>query len=149
MRVVVQKVLKSSVTVDNKLINKIDKGLMVLVGFTDGDTIKDIEYMAKKVANLRIFEDENDKMNLSIHDVNGNLKMKDMDYIGPFSQGLAVVGSYNKRTKKTLYGYTDLNLGKAIAPVYDKAEDFRSDGTATVVYKGETGIIDKSNKRVG
>lgn len=73
MRVVVQKCLESSVTVDSKLINKIDNGLMILVGFTEGDTIKEIEYMAKKVANLRIFEDENNVMNKSVLDVNGEV----------------------------------------------------------------------------
>lgn len=73
MRVVVQKCLESSVTVDSKLINKIDNGLMILVGFTEGDTIKGIEYMAKKVANLRIFEDENNVMNKSVLDVNGEV----------------------------------------------------------------------------
>lgn len=73
MRVVVQKCLQSSVTVDSKLINKIDNGLMILVGFTEGDTIKEIEYMAKKVANLRIFEDENNVMNKSVLDVNGEV----------------------------------------------------------------------------
>lgn len=73
MRVVVQKCLESSVTVDSKLINKIDNGLMILVGFTDGDTIKEIEYVAKKVANLRIFEDENNVMNKSVLDLNGEV----------------------------------------------------------------------------
>lgn len=73
MRVVVQKCLESSVTVDNKLISKIGKGLMVLVGFTHNDTIKDIEYIAKKVINLRIFEDENGVMNKSVLDEKGSI----------------------------------------------------------------------------
>ena len=73
MRCVVQKVNSSSVTVDGKLINKIGRGLNVLVGFTHDDTDKDIEYMAHKVVNLRIFEDENDVMNKSILDVGGSI----------------------------------------------------------------------------
>lgn len=73
MRVVVQKCLESSVKVDNKLISKIDKGLMVLVGFTHTDTENDIDYMVKKVINLRIFEDENNIMNKSVLDVNGQI----------------------------------------------------------------------------
>lgn len=73
MRVVVQKVLKSSVTVDGKLINEIGRGLNVLVGFTDTDTIEDIKYSVKKIVNLRIFEDENDVMNLSVQDVKGSI----------------------------------------------------------------------------
>ena len=73
MRCVVQKVNSSSVTVDGKLINKIGRGLNVLVGFTHDDTFKDIEYMAHKVVNLRIFEDENDVMNKSVIDVGGEI----------------------------------------------------------------------------
>lgn len=73
MRCVVQKVLSSSVTVDGKLINKIDKGLTVLVGFTHDDTEADIDWMVRKVVNLRVFEDENDVMNLSILDVGGEI----------------------------------------------------------------------------
>ena len=73
MRCVVQKVLSSSVTVDGKLINKIDKGLTLLVGFTHDDTEADIDWMVRKVVNLRVFEDENDVMNLSILDVGGEI----------------------------------------------------------------------------
>ncbi len=72
MRVVVQKCLEASVTVDGKLVNKIGRGLSLLVGFTQGDTERDIDYMVKKITNLRIFEDENDVMNLSILDIEGN-----------------------------------------------------------------------------
>ena len=63
MRVVVQRVKNSSVTIDNNVFNEIDKGLMVLVGFTEGDTSLDIDYCVKKVSNLRIFDDENGVMN--------------------------------------------------------------------------------------
>lgn len=73
MRVVVQKCLESSVIVDNKLISKIDKGLMVLVGFTHTDTDNDIDYLVKKVTKLRIFEDENGVMNRSVIDENGEI----------------------------------------------------------------------------
>ena len=66
MKVVIQKVKRSSVIVDNKLVNKIDKGLCILVGFTYGDSIEDIKYMVNKVINLRVFDDENHVMNKSI-----------------------------------------------------------------------------------
>ena len=72
MKVVVQRVINSSVLIDNKEEKKIDKGLMILVGFTYNDTIDDINYIIKKILNLRIFE-ENDKMNLSVTDINGNI----------------------------------------------------------------------------
>ena len=73
MRCVVQKVNHSSVTVDGKLINEIKRGLMVLVGFTDTDTIDDLNYCCRKVVNLRVFEDDNDVMNLSVIDVGGEI----------------------------------------------------------------------------
>ena len=73
MRIVVQKVLESNVKVDGKEVGKIDKGLMLLVAFTQTDTEKEIDYMVNKVTNLRIFEDENDIMNLSIKDVGGEI----------------------------------------------------------------------------
>ncbi len=73
MRVLVQRSLNSKVEVDNKIIGQIDKGLVLLVGFTDGDTISDIEYLVKKVLNLRIFDDENNIMNKSILDTNGSI----------------------------------------------------------------------------
>lgn len=69
MRAVVQRVASSSVTVEGETTGKIDKGLMVLLGVADGDTDKDVTYMVDKIVNLRIFEDENDKMNLSLQDI--------------------------------------------------------------------------------
>lgn len=73
MRLVVQRVNNSKVEVDNKVVGKIDKGFMVLVGIGPNDTKKEAEYLAKKLLNLRIFEDENGKMNLNIKDVKGEL----------------------------------------------------------------------------
>lgn len=73
MRVVVQRSLESSVSVEEKLISKIPFGLVLLVGFTDGDTIEDIHYMVKKITNLRIFDDEEGIMNKSILDVGGSI----------------------------------------------------------------------------
>lgn len=73
MRAVVQRVTKSSVTVESSLTGSIEKGLMVLIGVEDGDTVKDAEYLAGKITGLRIFEDENDKMNLSVKDIGGEI----------------------------------------------------------------------------
>ena len=73
MKVVVQRSLQSSVSVDSKIIGSIEHGLVVLVGFTYGDDIKDIEYMVNKIINLRIFNDENGVMNKSLLDVNGRI----------------------------------------------------------------------------
>lgn len=73
MRVVVQRSLLSSVSVEEKLISKIPFGLVLLVGFTDGDTLEDIDYMVRKITNLRIFNDEEGIMNKSILDVGGSI----------------------------------------------------------------------------
>ena len=73
MKVVVQRVKKASVTVDNKLISKIDKGFLVLVGFTHNDGMDNIKYIVKKLKNLRIFDDENVNMNLNINDIGGSI----------------------------------------------------------------------------
>ncbi|MGL5346109.1 MAG: D-aminoacyl-tRNA deacylase [Peptostreptococcaceae bacterium] len=73
MRAVVQRVSSSKVTVDNRTTGEINQGLLVLLGVTHEDTTKDVDYMLDKVLNLRIFEDENEKMNLSLKDVGGEL----------------------------------------------------------------------------
>ena len=73
MRAVVQRVKKSSVTVDGKVTGSIDKGLMVLIGVKKGDTEKDAEYIANKVASLRVFDDENGVMNVNIKDAGGDI----------------------------------------------------------------------------
>lgn len=73
MKVLVQRVISSSVEVDKKIVGKIDNGLMLLVGFTEGDSEKEIDYMVDKVINLRIFDDENGVMNKSLLDVQGSI----------------------------------------------------------------------------
>ena len=73
MRAVVQRVTESSVTVDGQITGATDEGLVVLIGVEEGDTDKDAGYIADKVSGLRIFEDENEKMNLSVKDVGGSI----------------------------------------------------------------------------
>ena len=73
MRVILQKVSYAKCTVDNVITGQIDKGYLLLIGYTDGDNSGLNKKAAKKIANLRIFNDENDKMNLSLKDVNGNI----------------------------------------------------------------------------
>ena len=73
MRVLVQRCEKAKVTVDNKIVGSIDKGLMILVGFTEGDNSKNIDYLVDKVINLRIFDDENGIMNKSLIDISGSI----------------------------------------------------------------------------
>ena len=73
MKVVIQRALASSVEVDNKLINKIEKGMVILVGVNVEDTSEDVDYLVRKALNLRIFDDENGVMNKSILDVGGEI----------------------------------------------------------------------------
>ena len=73
MKLLVQRVKKSNVTVEGKKVGEISKGFLVLCGITHTDTEKEADYLAKKLCNLRVFEDENEKMNLSIKDINGEL----------------------------------------------------------------------------
>ena len=72
MKVVIQRVSSASVTIDQKIVAEIQKGLLVLVGIEDTDTQEDSRWLVGKIANLRIFGDENDIMNLSVKDVGGD-----------------------------------------------------------------------------
>lgn len=71
MRIVLQRVLRGSVTVDDRLVARIGKGVVILLGVGTTDSQEDVQVLAEKVANLRIFEDENGKMNLSLLDIKG------------------------------------------------------------------------------
>lgn len=98
MRAVVQRVSKASVSVENKIVGSIGKGLMVLLGVGKEDTEKDADYLLSKICNLRIFEDAEEKMNLSLLDVAG---------------GMLLVSQF------TLYG--DVRKGRR--PGFDRAGD--------------------------
>lgn len=73
MRVVIQRVKNASVEIDGNVNGKINTGFLVLLGIASTDAKQDVDYLVKKVVNLRVFSDENDKMNLSLKDVNGEL----------------------------------------------------------------------------
>ena len=73
MKAVIQRVLKAKVTVDSNVTGEIGKGFLVLLGVMEEDTVKEMKLLAKKVAQLRIFEDENEKMNLALGDVGGSV----------------------------------------------------------------------------
>lgn len=73
MKTVIQRVSEASVNIDNKIVADIQKGLLVLVGIEDADTQEDTNWLCQKITNLRIFGDENDVMNLSVKDVDGEI----------------------------------------------------------------------------
>lgn len=107
MKVVAQRVIYSKVEVDNKIVGASDKGLMLLVGFTQGDSIKEIEWMIDKIVNLRIFDDENGVMNKSILEINGSILS-----ISQFTL-------YADPTKGRRPSYTKALNGKEAKPLYD------------------------------
>ena len=73
MRAIVQRSLEASCVVDGQVVSSIDKGFMILVGFTHDDTLEEIKLLSRKIAGLRVFEDECGKLNKSIKDVNGSI----------------------------------------------------------------------------
>ena len=73
MKILIQRVKEASVTIDNKEYSSINKGILALVGIEKNDTLEKVQKAAKKIANLRIFPDENDKMNLSLIDIKGEM----------------------------------------------------------------------------
>jgi D-aminoacyl-tRNA deacylase len=73
LKVIIQRVLSSSVEIESKIVAEIQKGLLVLVGIEDADNQEDINWLTSKIINLRIFGDENNLMNLSVKDINGDI----------------------------------------------------------------------------
>ena len=124
MRVVVSRVKKASVKVDDKVVGKCEKGLLILVGFTAGDGDEEIEYLAKKCVNLRIFDDENGVMNKSILDINGSILS-----ISQFTL-------YGDASKGNRPSYIKALGGEEATVLYDKFNDKLREYT-----KVETGIF--------
>lgn len=141
MKVVVQKVDKASVSVDNKIVNEIGKGLCLLVGFTQDDDIKDIEYMVKKVVNLRVFEDENNIMNKSVLDVNGKiLSISQFTLYGDTKKGNrpSYIKALNGSEAVILYDKFNELLNEQIET---KTGIFGADMAVNIVNNGPTTII--------
>ena len=106
MKVLIQRVKEASVTIDNKLFSSINKGILALVGIEKGDDLTNIQKMAKKLVNLRIFADENDKMNRSLADVGGSvLVVSQFTLYGDVSHGRrpSFIGAARPETAIPLY----------------------------------------------
>ncbi len=147
MKCVVQKVNHSSVTVDGKVVSEIKRGLMVLVGFTDTDTIDDINYCVRKVVNLRVFEDENDVMNLSVLDVKGEiLSISQFTLYGDVRKGNrpSYVKALGGEQAKPLYEKFNELLNEQV-PTY--AGIFGADMKVELLNDGPTTIIIDSSLR--
>lgn len=141
MRIVVQRSGHAKCIVDDKVVGEIDKGLMILVGFTSTDTLDDIEYFAKKIVNLRIFNDEFGVMNKSILDVCGSiLSISQFTLYADTSRGNRP--SYIKAMKsadaKVLYDRFNSELRKYISVQEgifgaDMKIEFTNDGPTTII----------------
>lgn len=145
MRVLVQRALSSSVTVDNEVIGRITKGAVLLVGFTEGDNSDTIDYMVNKVLNLRIYDDSNGVMNKSILDVGGSIlsisqftlyanskKGNRPSYINALN-GEKAISLYEEFNNK-LSRYICVETGKFGA---DMLVDIKNDGPVTIMLERE------------
>lgn len=149
MRAVIQRVSRASVTIHNQVVSSIEKGLLVLLGIEDADTEEDIGWLSKKIVNLRIFNDENAVMNLSVLDVGGDIML-----VSQFTLHAATKKgnrpSYIRASKpetaipmyEKMISQLRLDLGKNIQTGEfgaDMKVDLRNDGPVTI-------CIDTKNK---
>lgn len=146
MRVVVQRSKESSVIIDGKVNGKIDKGFVLLVGFTFGDTKEIVDKMINKIINLRIFSDSDDKLNLSLKDINGEILS-----ISQFTLYAKLNGRRPSFTKalnydeaKDLYDYfneelrnLDINIETGVFGS-DMTVNITNDGPVTIIIDSES-----------
>ena len=141
MRVVVQRSKYSKVEVDSKLVNEIPFGLVLLVGFTEGDSEKKIEKIAKKIVNLRIFDDENGVMNKSILDVGGQiLSISQFTLYGDANKGNrpSYIKALNGKEAIKLYESFNMELNKYVKTLSgvfgaDMEVSILNDGPVTIL----------------
>ncbi len=146
MKAVVQRVKKTTLSVDGELISEIHFGLTVFLGVKVGDTQKDADYIAKKIAGLRIFEDENGKMNLSVKDVGGEvLLVSQFTLLGDTSHGNRPSFTLAERPENAnpLYEYTvnalsayDVTVKKGVFGA-DMQIAQHNDGPVTILLESE------------
>jgi D-tyrosyl-tRNA(Tyr) deacylase len=141
MRVLVQRSLNSSVSVNNKIVGKINKGLVLFVGFTNNDTIDNINYLVKKIINLRIFDDEKGIMNKSILDVDGEiLSISQFTLYADTKKGNrpSYMHSLNSIEANKLYEIFNKELSKYI---HIETGIFKSDMKVNIINDGPVTIL--------
>lgn len=146
MKVVVQRCKQSSVIVDEKCVGRIEKGLLLLVGFTEGDTKKEIDYLVDKIIHLRIFDDENGVMNQSLLDMNGSiLSVSQFTLYADTKKGRrpSYIKALNGEEAKLLYQLFNQELRKKVSRVEegifgaDMEVHLINDGPITVLLEKE------------
>ena len=143
MRALVQRVTKASVVVNENLVSQIGNGILVFVGFTHNDTIDDIEYIVNKIINLRIFDDSNGVMNLSVIDKNYEvLSVSQFTLYGDTKKGNrpSYVNALNHEEASKLY---DIFNHKLKEKLHDKVSTgiFRSDMKVSLINDGPITIM--------
>ncbi len=141
MRVVVQRSKKSSVTINGKVNGKIDKGLVLLVSFTDGDSLNEIDWMINKILNLRIFDDNNGVMNKNICESGGSiLSISQFTLYGDCSKGNrpSYVKALKGELSEPLYDTFNKKLSEKIHVECgrfgsDMLLDIQNDGPVTII----------------
>ncbi len=147
MKAVIQRSKNSNVVIDNKIHNEISNGLVVLSCFTEGDTLEDINYIVKKITNLRIFHDENGVMNKSVIDINGSiLSISQFTLYADTKKGNrpSYIKALNGVEATKLYDLFNEELNKVVPTVTgvfgaDMILNITNDGPVTI-------IIDSKNK---
>ena len=142
MKVVVQRVKHASCTIDGNLYSSIEQGYLLFVGFTHTDTMKEVSYLAKKIAGLRVFEDENGKMNLSLKAVGGKiLSISQFTLYAETKDGNrpAFINAMKPDEASKLYDLFNEELRKYDIDVYtgifgsDMKIEFTNDGPVTII----------------
>lgn len=141
MRVLIQRSLESSVSVDSKIVGKIESGLVLFVGFTQGDTINEINYMVDKIINLRIFDDENGVMNKSLLDTGGSvLSISQFTLYGDASKGRrpSYIKALNPAEATVLYDLFNKEISKKVSASTglfgaDMKVSITNDGPVTII----------------
>jgi len=146
---VIQRVANASVSVDKSVISSINKGLLVLAGIEKGDTVADLEYSAKKITELRIFEDDAGKMNLSVIDKKGEiLAVSQFTLLGNVQKGRrpGFDNAMPPETAKTMFDDFVKMLSKSISTV--KTGSFGAHMEVSLLNDGPVTFVIDSRKRV-
>ena len=148
MRAVVQRVSKASVTIDQQEVGKIDQGLVILLGIHEKDTQDDVDYLVKKIAQMRIFEDEQGKMNRSVEDVEGQiLSVSQFTLFADTKKGNRPSFTSAARPETAIPLYEAFNEGIRNRGITVATGQFGADMAVSLINDGPvTIIIDSQNK---
>ncbi|MBE6171807.1 MAG: D-tyrosyl-tRNA(Tyr) deacylase [Enterococcus faecium] len=148
MRAVIQRVSKAAVSIDEQEVGRIDHGLLILLGVHETDTQTDVDYLIKKIAQMRIFEDEQGKMNLSIEDVKGALlSISQFTLFADTKKGNRPSFIAAARPETAIPLYEAFNDGLRQRGITVETGEFGADMAVSLVNDGPvTIIIDSQNK---